>query len=216
MLSFYAFQNMPLADANALSFTRTLWIVVLAGVFLRETVGPLRIGATLVGFGGVLIMLAPKLSGGLEFGLPGLAMLASSLLLALSILGIKSISHDTSPTVMMVWSAGLGLIFSIPGAMLTWRVPAPADLALLSLMGMLASATLAFYIKGIQIGDAAAMAPVDYSRLVLAVLFGFVLFGELPSLWTVAGALVVVASTLLITWREHHVARRALQGRSHE
>ena len=59
ILSFYAFQKMPLADANALSFTRTLWLVPLAFFVVREPVGPLRIGAALVGFAGVLIMIRP-------------------------------------------------------------------------------------------------------------------------------------------------------------
>ena len=59
ILSFYAFQEMPLADANALSFTRTLWLVPLAAFVVRETVGPLRIGAAVVGFLGVLLMVRP-------------------------------------------------------------------------------------------------------------------------------------------------------------
>lgn len=59
IMSFYAYQKLPLADANALSFTRTLWLVPLAGLVLREPIGPRRISAALVGFVGVLIMLQP-------------------------------------------------------------------------------------------------------------------------------------------------------------
>ncbi|MEO8113117.1 MAG: DMT family transporter [Phenylobacterium sp.] len=208
ILSFYAFQKLPLADANALSFTRTLWLVPLAAFVLREKVGPLRIAAALVGFAGVLLMVRPGSADGFAMGLPALAMLASSLLFALTVTGMKVMTRDHSPTVLLVWAVTLGLVFSLPGALITWRWPTPLDLGLLCLMGVIGTATQACYIKGMQIGDAAAMAPVDYSRLVFTVAAGFFLFHEVPSLWTLAGASVVVASTLFITWREQQHARR--------
>jgi drug/metabolite transporter (DMT)-like permease len=209
ILSFYAFQKMPLADANALSFTRTLWLVPLAALVVREHVGSLRVGAAVVGFVGVLIMLRPGAGGEFAIGWPALAMLASSFLFALTITGMKVMTRDHSPTVLLVWSATLGLVMGIPGAFFTWRWPEPFDLFLLAAMGVLGTVTQACYIKGMAIGDAAAMAPIDYIRLVFTVIVGFSLFHEIPSIWTVAGAAVVVASTLFITWRESRAARRS-------
>jgi len=209
ILSFYAFQKMPLADANALSFTRTLWLVPLAAFVVRETVGPLRIGAAVVGFLGVLLMVRPGAGGEFALGLPALAMLTASFLFALTITGMKVMTRDHSPTVLLVWAATLGFIFAIPGAFIAWRWPAPVDLALLCLMGVLGTITQACYIKGMQAGDAAAMAPVDYTRLVFTVAAGFLVFHELPNVWTMAGAGVVVASTLFITIREQQLARSA-------
>lgn len=207
ILSFYAFQKMPLADANALSFTRTLWLVPLAAFVLREKVGPLRVGAALVGFAGVLLMIRPGSNGGFALGVPALAMLTASFLFAFTITGMKVMTRDHSTTVLLVWSATLGFIFAIPGAFLAWRWPEPRDLALLALMGAIGTATQACYIRGMRSGDAAAMAPVDYTRLVFSALAGFLLFHEVPSVWTWAGAGVVVASTLFITWREHQLTR---------
>ena len=209
ILSFYAFQKMPLADANALSFTRTLWLVPLAAFVVRETVGPLRIGAAVVGFLGVLLMVRPGAGGEFALGLPALAMLAASFLFALTITGMKVMTRDHSPTVLLVWAATLGFVFAIPGAFFTWRWPEPVDLALLCAMGVLGTITQACYIKGMQAGDAAAMAPIDYTRLVFTVAAGFLIFHELPSVWTMAGAGVVVASTLFITFREQQLARSA-------
>ena len=209
ILSFYAFQKMPLADANALSFTRTLWLVPLAAFVVKEQVGPLRIGAALAGFLGVLIMIRPGAGGHLEVGLPALAMLASSFLFAMTVTGMKLLTRDHSTMVLLVWSAVLGLGFSIPGALLTWRWPEPWDLFLLCLMGVIATANQACYIKGMQLGDAAAMAPIDYTRLVFSVGAGFLLFHEVPGVWTLVGAGVVVASTLFITLREQQLARSA-------
>ena len=112
ILSFYGFQKMPLADANALSFTRTLWLVPLAAFVVREKIGPLRIGAAVVGFLGVLIMVRPGQGGHLALGLPALAMLASSFLFALTVTGMKVMTRDHSPTVLLVWSAALGLVLA--------------------------------------------------------------------------------------------------------
>ena len=208
VLSMYAFQKMPLADANALSFTRTLWLVPLAAFVVREKIGPLRIIAALVGFLGVLLMAKPG-AHGFALGLPGLAMLGSSFLFALTVTGMKVMTRDHSPTVLLVWSATLGLALAIPGALISWRWPEPMDLLLLGLMGVAGTLTQGCYIKGMEVGDAAAMAPVDYTRLVFSVAAGFFLFHELPGPWTLAGAAVVVGSTLLITWREAYLARQA-------
>ncbi|WP_091739238.1 DMT family transporter [Phenylobacterium immobile] len=209
VLSFYSFQNMPLADANALSFTRTLWIVPLAFFLLREKIGPVRLGAALLGFVGVLVMVRPGSSGGFVFGLPVLAALASALLFAFTTTGTKVMTRETSPTTLLVWSATLGLVLSIPGAILMWRWPAPVDLALLFTMGAVATLNQFCFVNGMKVGDAAAMAPIDYIRLVFAAAVGFFLFDETPTIWTALGAAIVVASTLFITWREIAGARKA-------
>lgn len=142
-------------------------------------------------------------------GVPALAMLASSFLLALTITGMKVLTRDHSPMVLLVWSAALGLVLAIPGAIFVWRWPEPADLALLAMMGVMGTITQGCYIKGMQIGDAGAMAPIDYVRLVFTAAAGFFLFHEVPSAWTIAGSAVVVASTLFITWREQQIAQAA-------
>ena len=83
----------------------------------------------------------------------------------------------------------------------------PIDLLLLAAMGVMGTVTQGCYIKGMQIGDAGAMAPIDYSRLVFTAVVGFVLFQEVPTWATIAGAVIVVASTLFITLREQQLAK---------
>ena len=200
---------MPLVTANALSFTRALWVAPLAVIFLREKAGLWRVGAVLMGFAGVLMMLGPALAHGIDLGLPALAMLISALLTAVTILGIKAAAKDTSPTVLMVWSTVLGTALLLPGAILTWRWPGALDLAMLSATGAVGLAGQGMYIKAMHVGDAAAMAPLDYLRLIFSAAVGFAFFHEVPTVWVVAGAGVVVASTLIITLREQQVARQA-------
>lgn len=208
IFSFYAFQKLPLAEANALSFTRTLWLVPLAVFVLREKTGPLRIGAALVGFLGVLVMLQPGAVGH-GFGLGQMAALASAAMFAMTITGMKVMTRDHSPLTLLVWSAVLGLIFSIPPALFVWRWPEPFDLMLLAAMGVFGTITQGCYIKGMQIGDAGAMAPIDYSRLVFTAATGFFIFQEIPTAATIAGAVIVVASTLFITFREQQLVKQA-------
>jgi drug/metabolite transporter (DMT)-like permease len=206
VMAFWAYQEMPLAEANALSFTRTLWIVPLAIFVLGEKIGPWRLGATFAGFIGVLIMLQPSIANAV--GWPAAAALGSAALFAMTVTGMKMMTRDHSVTVLMVWSAVLGFLLAIPLAVLEWRWPAPADLALLAAMGVLGLVTQVCYIKGMALGDAAAMAPIDYTRLVFAILFGLVFFHEIPNWITMLGALIVIGSTLLITLRELHFKQK--------
>ena len=208
IMSFYAFQVLPLAEANALSFTRTLWMVPLALFVLHEKMGPMRIAAALAGFVGVLVMLQPGAPGH-GFGWGQAAALGSAALFAMTITGMKVMTRDHSPFTLLVWSAVLGLVFSLPPALFVWRWPEPVDLALLAAMGVIGTITQGCYIKGMQVGEAAVMAPIDYTRLVFTAAIGFLVFSEIPTWATVAGAGIVVASTLFITLREQQVARKA-------
>jgi drug/metabolite transporter (DMT)-like permease len=208
ILQFHGFQRLSLAEANALSFTRALWLVPMAAFMLRETMGPHRIGAAVVGFAGVLLMLRPDGGAG-GIGVPQLCMLAASLLFAFTVTGMKALTRDHPPSTLLYWSAALGFVFALPLALFAWRWPTPGDLALLCLMGVVATINQACYIKGMQAADAAAMAPIDYTRLVFSAAAGFFLFGEVPKGLTLAGAAIVIVSTLYITWRENEIVRRA-------
>jgi drug/metabolite transporter (DMT)-like permease len=208
ILSFVAYQKLPLADANALSFTRSLWLVPLAFFLLGEKMGPARIGAAVVGFGGVLLMLKSLGDNGHSlFGWAQLAALASALLFAFTIAGMKVVTRDHSALVVLTWSAVLGLVAAIPPALFVWRWPNLHDLGLLAAMGAFAVVTQACYTRGVQLGDAAAIAPIDYTRLVFATVAGLIFFNEVPGALTLVGAGVVVAASLFITWREAKTAR---------
>jgi len=209
IMMFYAYQKLPLADANALSFTRVLWMVPLAVFVLRETVGPVRIGAAIVGFGGVLLMLQSLAAQGHgALGLPQIAALTSALLFATTVTGMKSLMRDHAPIVVVAWGATLGLILTIPMAIYAWRWPTLVDLGLLLAMGAMGTITQSLMVKGLQIGEAAAISPVDYTRIVFATAVGFFAFHEIPSPMTLIGAAIVVASTLFLTWREQRIAHR--------
>jgi drug/metabolite transporter (DMT)-like permease len=107
----------------------------------------------------------------------------------------------------MAWSAVLGFVLAIPPALFVWRWPSLRDFALLCAMGVLGTITQACYINGMAEGDAAAMAPIDYTRLVFAVILGYVLFHDIPNAMTMLGAGIVMASTIYITLREARLGK---------
>lgn len=215
ILAFYAYQVLPLADANALSFTRALWIMPLAAFLLHEKIGLARLFATLIGFIGVLLMLRPS-RGGISFGMGEAAALGSSFLFAFTVISVKFMSRDNSAFTLIVWGTSLGTILALPPALLVWRWPGGWDLVLLGTMGIMGVITQICYIRGMHVGDAAAMAPIDYVRLIFAVGIGLALFNEMPDLLTLAGAGVIIAATLFITWREHRIARMMMAERAVE
>lgn len=200
-LSYYAVQNLPLADANAISFTRGLWIGPLAAIVLRDRVSPGTWLALVLGFGGVLLIANP--SAATQIGWAHLAAVASAFLLALSVTGIKLLTRTNSVATIMVWSSILGVLLLLPFAARNWVWPDARDFALLGLLGAVSVATTASYIHGMALGEAAKLASVDYIRLPFAIGAGFLAFGEVPGLWTVLGGAVIIATAIWAAVSEH-------------
>ncbi|MDX3898968.1 MAG: DMT family transporter [Sphingobium sp.] len=207
VLSLYSYQLLPFANANALSFSRILWLVPLAALVLRERIGWMRGGAALTGFIGVTIMLEP--SQGFHLGIGELAALAASLMAAIVIICMKTLMREHKLATIMAWSATVGFLFSAIPALFVWRWPSLVDFLLLAIMGVLGVATQASYIKGVSIGEAAAIVPLDYSRLLMAAAIGWLLFDEVPSSSTLIGGAVVIGSTLILSWYEVRTYRAA-------
>lgn len=206
ILTFESFRLLPLADANAISFTRVLWVVPIAVFFLRERIGPLRLTATVIGFAGILVMMPPEAGGGI--GWPQMAALGGALLLAFANVSAKSMTSSHGTLTLLVWASVLGAVLSLPPALAEWRWPSLFDLALLSTMGVAGVLNQYCSLMGLKVGDATAVIPIDYSRLVMAAIVGVVLFNEMPNANTIMGAAIIVSSTLFIVWREQQVGRK--------
>lgn len=207
MLAFASYQQLPLAEANALSFTRTLWMVPLAILMLGERVGMLRFLATLAGFGGVLLVIQPKGSEGVAL-LPALYGLAAAMLLAFSVTGIKALSRSHGQLQLLSWAGVFGVLFALPAAIPVWRLPSVHDGLLLLAMGVTGAIAQFCYIRGLSMGDATVLAPVDYSRIIMTSLLGLVIFHELPPSTTWLGVAIIVGGAVLITWHSQRYRER--------
>ncbi len=193
--AFYAISHMPLAAAVAISFTKPLFVILLAVVLLGEAATRSRIVATLVGFGGVLIMARPG-TGGLE--LAGAIAVLGALFMALTQITIKRLARTEGALTILVYFGIFSTILAAIPAFLVWRSPTPTELSLLCTIGVLGVLAQTFTIRSLAMADAAAMAPFDYTRLIFAGAFGFFLFGEVPGWWSLLGAAVIIASTMTL------------------
>ena len=199
LMWFSALAMVPLADAVALGFTSPLFVVIGAALFLGELVRGKRLGATLCGFAGALIILRPG-SGVLDVG--AILVLLSAVTLAGANLSVKELSR-TEPvqaivTYMVIFMVPLTLIPTL----FVWQTPTP--LQLVELAGLAGVATLGNYAmtRSVAVADASAVMPYDYARLPFAALIGFFIFGEVPDALTWVGAVVIIGSTLYIAVKE--------------
>ena len=208
---FYAFTHLPMATATAVTFTKPLFMIVLAMLFLGEIVRWRRGVATLVGFLGVLIMLRPG-AGTLDPAL--LVSLMQALAIAIAVVLVKKVPKEEPNLTIMAYFAILSTaVMAVPAA-LVWQPMTAAHWAMGIGVGLFGVASQWAIINGYRIGEATAVAPFDYTRLLFAGGFGLLFFAEVPDLWTVAGAAVIVASTVYIARREARTGRPVKAGPS--
>ncbi|MBF0394040.1 MAG: DMT family transporter [Alphaproteobacteria bacterium] len=195
--TFYALTHLPLATAVAIFYAKPLFMIVLAAVFLAERAGWRRWLATAFGFVGVLLTLRPG-----ALGPDALSAVAAALFMSGAMTTIKRMT-GTENTANIVLIFGLiGTLATALPAALIWRTPSPLEWSMLLAMGVLGGAAQYMMVRAYALAEATVVTPVDYTALLFAGLIGWMLFGELPDAWTVAGALVIAASTLYIVQRE--------------
>lgn len=189
---FTAFVHLPLAEATTIGFARTLFTTVLAVLILHETVGLRRWSATALGFIGVVVVVQP---GSDSFSLYALAAILSAFLVALLMIFLRTLSQVDKPiTIMSYQAVFLTLILAAP-AFYFWVTPTWTELVLVIVAGTLMSVMQWLNIQAYKVGEAAAIAPMDYFRLFFATLIGIWFFSEIPTIWTFVGAGIILLST---------------------
>ena len=203
-LQFTALSLMPLAEATALSFTTPLFATIGMALIVGETVRARRWAAIAVGFVGVLIMLRPGVEA---VSAPALMMLCGSMIVGGGFTCVKLLSRTESPNVMVFYMGLFMAPVSLIPALFVWVWPSP--LGWLYLIGVGACATLAHlcFNRAFAAADASAVLPFDYTRLLIVAVFGFLLFDEMPGLWTWIGAGIIVTANIYIAQREAARAR---------
>ena len=202
LFAFYAYSEefgIPLSQFNAISFSRSLFIVVLAALFLKEIVGPRRWIATAIGFLGVLIMVRP--SADMEIG--SILALASALCFGGAIILVKSLTKHHSPLVLLTYANVLSTVLTLPVAVMQWENPhGLGDVGLIAIMSLSGVLAQTCYITGMSKGDASFLSTIDYLRLPMTAVVDWLIFQEFPGPLVWLGAAVIVVSTLYITYRE--------------
>lgn len=197
-LLFYSVSHIPLGDAQALNFANVVFVIPLSALFLGETIGRHRWAAVVLGFIGVLIVLRP--TG--EVSLGALAGALSAVTYAAMLITVRALARTMSADAIYAWGI-LGLAaMSLPPAVATWSWPTGPEWLFLAAVGILGAAGQYFATRAFAIAEASAIAPVDYLKLVFALLGGALVFSETPDAWTLVGAAAIVGATAYATYRE--------------
>jgi drug/metabolite transporter (DMT)-like permease len=208
-MGYWSVTKLPLALSTAISFTAPLYMIFMAVLFLGETVRWRRGTATFAGFLGVLVIVRP-FNG--EISLPMIVALAGAFISACTITLVKRMSGTERPATIVFYLSLISMIISGIPAIFIWKNPDGFDLLLFLVTGLSGGAGQVMITQAYAEGEATAVAPIDYLRLFFAILFGFGIFGEVPTLYTLLGSTIIIVSTLYIARRERELGKHPHEG----
>jgi drug/metabolite transporter (DMT)-like permease len=204
-LTFNGIVALPLAEATTIGFTVPIFATILGALVLREPTGWRRWAAVATGFAGVLIVAQPS---GTHFPLWGAACaLSGALGTALVTILLRRIGRTEAALTTVFWFSALSLL---PLSLIYAQAAQPHEAMTwfwLAGVGLLGGAAQIAMTSSLRLGAVSLVVPMDYSSLLWATLFGWLVFGTIPAQATWIGAPVIIGSGLYIVWREH-VRRR--------
>ena len=199
MSAFYAFSVLPLAQTYAFLFGMPLVITILSIPMLGEKVGVHRGGAVIVGLIGVMVVLRPGTS---HLSLGHIAALTAAVFGAIGSLIVRKIGSEERNIVLLMYPMFANLIV-MAVLMPAHYVPLQLfDLGALALMAIMASVASLFIILAYKTGEAAVVAPMHYSQMIWAIVYGFFFFDELPDQITMLGSAIIIGSGIYVVFRE--------------
>jgi drug/metabolite transporter (DMT)-like permease len=195
---FLAVVYLPLADVITYYLACPIFVTALSAIFLSERVGWRRWGAVIAGFCGVLIALKPSVQ---TVSWPAMIALGGSLSFAVLMLITRSLR--ATPDIVLASSQFLGtLAFGAVLAPFGWVTPNLGSLSFFLLAGFISVCALLCVNRSLKLAPASSVVPYQYSMIIWAVMFGFVVFGDVPSPATIAGAAMIIAAGFYIFLRE--------------
>jgi drug/metabolite transporter (DMT)-like permease len=200
---FVAVVYLPLADVITYYLAGPIFVTALSAIILREHVGWRRWSAVVVGFCGVLIALQPSAQ---TVSWPALIALAGSFSFAVLMIVTRSLRATPDIVLAATQFAGtfsVGLVL----APFAWVTPSLPALGLFVLAGCISIVALLCTNRGLKLAPASVVAPYQYSMIVWAVMFGYVVFGDVPSVATIVGAAIIIGAGLYIFIREQQLGR---------
>lgn len=198
----FALAHVTLAEATAISFTGPLFISAGgAALLLKEPMRWERVAASLIGFGGVLIVLNPRLAG-FQQSAYALLMLTSTAVFSISFLLAKRLTSSEDPAIIVSWQSLVITVCSLPLAALNWTPPKVALLLTALVCGALTVLGNYCFARAFSEADISATQPAKFLDLIWAAILGWLLFGERVEITTWTGAAVILGCTLWAAHRE--------------
>lgn len=205
-LTFTGLGMLPLPEVTAIGFATPIFTLILAAIFLGETIRLIRISAVVVGLAGVMIMIWPRLSGGADIGdtatLGAILILIATIARAMVQIHIRQLVQTEHTAAIVFYfsitATGLSLL-TLPFG---WQVPSWDILLMLIASGFIGGVAQILVTSSYRFAAASMLAPYDYASMLFAIIIGYVWFAELPTLVMLAGATLVIAGNAVVIWRE--------------
>ncbi len=210
---FIALRNLPLATVVSISFAAPIFTTIFSIFFLNEKVGFYRWLAVLIGFIGIIVIIEPGFE---DLNIYYIYPVIFCLGLSYVAIAIRQLS-TTEP----VWLISLNFSITITIASLFtvpfgWVMPETSDLALLCLIGFLGGFANLWLSQSFKLSEVSLVSPLKYLALVFGIIFGYLIWDEVPTIKTLLGALLVVASSLIILRREIYHKEKIPSNTRHE
>ena len=200
---FLATVYLPLADVITYYLAAPIFVTALSAIVLRERVGWRRWSAVLIGFCGVLSALRPSAQ---TVSWPAMIALAGSLTFAVLMLITRSLR--ATPDIVLASVQFMGtFVFGAVLAPFGWIAPARGSLVFFVVAGCISVCALLCVNRSLKLAPASVVVPYQYSMIVWAVMFGYAVFGDVPSMATIIGAAIIIGAGLYIFLRERHLGR---------
>jgi drug/metabolite transporter (DMT)-like permease len=194
-----AFSMMPLASATAINFSAPLFAALASLVFLKEPIGAARWVALIVGFVGVLIVTAP---GTETFQIGALYALGNALLFGTVTAGVRGMTTTESAKTLTMYQLILLSLFYGMTLPFAFVMPTWADMPLIIANGVTNMLGQYWWTRAIHLAPTSAIVPFQYLSLIWAMIFGFALWGDVPTIGLIIGSIIVVGSGLYLIWHE--------------
>ncbi|WP_425100155.1 DMT family transporter [Tropicibacter sp. S64] len=205
VFNFSALQYLPITVTTTIMFAGPIVVTLLAIPILGEKVGLRRIIAVCTGFVGVLVVMQPW---GVEFHPAMFLNLAALCMASLYFVMTRLLAGVEGNAAQQIWASGIAAVALVPFVLTGWVWPEGVDWIAFGLIGIFGASGHIAATTAHRLADASILAPVIYIQLFLAALAGIALFDTWPTLWTLAGGTIIIASGLYIWQRE-----RAVRGR---
>jgi drug/metabolite transporter (DMT)-like permease len=206
MCWFYAMAHIPIAEVTAMGFTAPVFATIGAALFLGEKVRARRIIAVVVGLVGAIVILRP---GFVEIHPGAVAMLFAAPMFAVTDLIAKVLTRKESGPAVVAYLSVVVTLTTMAPALYFWREPSTEEWLLLIATAGLATLGHLCMIQGVKLAEVSALQPIKFLQLFWAALIGFLVFAEIPGLWTWVGSAIIVGSVSYIAHRESITRKQA-------
>lgn len=219
-MSFAGLAILPLSEVKAIQYAVPIFVVILAAIFLGETIRKVRLTAVFMGLVGVLIILWPRMTFTTvdtdpKLALGALLVLGGSFCAAGAQVMVRSMVAFEHPAAIVFWFSIVASVLSLLSLPFGWVVPSMAVMGYLIGAGFVGGLGQIFGTNAYKFGDASIVAPFDYASILFALAIGYVFFAEVPTPQMIVGSAVVIAAGVLIIFRERQLRLQRGKARQH-